>query len=162
MDIRQRLLGDLKKVQMGLKEFVSEATSLKNKGVGPNALREFQRKSQKSTSNLHQQAGMLGSYLFILDGLEKQGEQIPLQLRKEVAEYLNRIDMGFMNFDPDKLSPRVACDVHIGYNKTRKIYLDSGYPESDLPDKYPAEQFCIKRKGINKKIRQRINKLVGN
>lgn len=75
-------------------------------------------------------------------------------------KFLNNIDMAFGDFDKTKLSPRVECDVFIAYNRTRKIYLDSGYPESVLPDTLEMKQVCSNMKKLNQRIREKVNSLL--
>ena len=68
--------------------------------------------------------------------------------------------MAFMDFDEQRLTPRVECDVFIGFNRTRKIYLDSGYPESVLPDKLEMKAICSNKKKLNQRIREKVNSLL--
>lgn len=161
MNIVERLINDEKRIRAEWDKFQSEIVTLKNKGLGPKAQREFRQKAQKSQQNFHLQAGILGSFLFILEGLAKHRVNYPLEARvKEIHEFLNNIDMAFEDFDKTMLSPRVECDVFIAYNRTRKIYFDSGYPESVLPDKLEMNKVCSNRKKLNQRIREKVNSLL--
>ena len=161
MNIVEKLINDEKRIRAEWDKFQREIVTLKNKGLGPKAQREFEQKAQQSVRNFHLQAGILGSFLFILEGLAKHRVNYPLVARvKEINDLLNNIDMAFGDFDKTKLSPRVECDVFIAYNRTRKIYLNSGYPESVLPDTLEMKKVCSNGKKLNQRIREKVNSLL--